>query len=87
LTGNLVIADSISNRVRMVAASTGTFYGQPMTAGDIFTIAGDGTRGFAGDGGPATSAQLNLPDAVAFNGTRNLVIADRSNERLRIVTG
>ncbi len=40
----------------MVAASTGTFYGQPMTAGDIYTIAGNGTAGYTGDGGPATSA-------------------------------
>ena len=35
----------------MVAESTGSFYGQPMTAGDIYTVAGDGSRGFSGDGG------------------------------------
>ena len=43
--GNLVIADTGDNRVRVVAATTGTFYGQPMTAGDIYTVAGGGTGG------------------------------------------
>ena len=59
--GNVVIADSGNNRVRVVAASTGTFYGQPMTAGDIYTVAGDGTAGYSGDSGPATSAELSPP--------------------------
>ncbi len=59
--GNLVIADTCNDRVRVVAASTGTFYGQAMTAGDIYTIAGDGGDGIAGDGGPATSAEPGLP--------------------------
>ena len=62
--GNLVIADTNNNRVRVVAASTGTFYGQAMTAGDIYTIAGDGTAGYSGDGGPATTAELNSPSGV-----------------------
>src|SRR5262249_37266809 len=56
--GNLVIGDTLNNRVRVVAASTGTFYGQHMKAGDIYTIAGEGPPGFAGDGGPATKAWL-----------------------------
>ncbi len=74
--GNLVFTDTGNNRVRVVAASTGTFYGQAMTAGDIYTIAGDGTGGFSGDGGPATSAELNAPVAVAVDGAGNLVIVD-----------
>jgi trimeric autotransporter adhesin len=87
--GNLVIADGsnedVSNRVRVVAASTGTFYGQAMTAGDIYTIAGDGTRGYSGDGGPATSAELFAPDGLAFDGAGNLVIADADNNVVRVV--
>ena len=55
---NVLISDTGNQRIRVVAASTGTFYGQAMTAGDIYTIAGDGTAGFAGDGGPATPPNL-----------------------------
>src|SRR5215470_8463073 len=83
--GNLVIADGGSGAVRVVAASTGTFYGQPMTAGDIYTVAGDGTAGFSGDGGPATRAELNSPRAVAVDGSGNLVVADQGNNRVRVV--
>jgi hypothetical protein len=82
-SGNLVIADESSSRIRVVAQSTATFYGQPMTAGDIYTVAGDGVRGFAGDGGPATSARLYLPAAVAVDGSGNLLVA--SGARLRLV--
>ena len=60
-SGNVVIADGYNSRVRVVAASTGSFYGQAMTEGDIYTIAGDGTFGYSGDGGPATSAELYMP--------------------------
>jgi hypothetical protein len=83
--GNLVIADEFNNRVRVVAASSGTFYGRAMTAGHIYTVAGDGTGGFSGDGGPATSAKLNGPDGVAVDGAGNLVIADQFNNRVRVV--
>jgi hypothetical protein len=49
-------------------------------------VAGDGTFGFSGDGGPATSATLSYPDAVAVNGT-SLVFADQDTSRIRQVTG
>jgi hypothetical protein len=83
--GNLVIADSQNSRIRVVARKTGTFYGKAMTAGDIYTVAGNGTAGFAGDGGPATSAELNLPNIVALDGSGNLVIADTFNSAIRVV--
>ena len=83
--GNLVIADSGNAAVRVVAASTGTFYGQAMTTGDIYTVAGTGHRGFSGDGGPATAAQLDDPRSVAADAAGNLVIADTSNNRIRVV--
>jgi hypothetical protein len=50
---NLVISDTTNNRVRVAAAATGTFYGQAMTAGHIYTVAGNGQFGFSCDGGPA----------------------------------
>ena len=83
-SGNLVIADTSNNRIRVVAARTGTFYGQKMQAGDIYSVAGDGTPGFLGDGGPATLAELNAPRQVAVDGAGNLVIADTGNNRIRI---
>jgi sugar lactone lactonase YvrE len=84
-SGNLVIADSANNRVRVVAARTGTFYGQAMTAGDIYPVAGDGQPGFSGDGGPASQAELSTPNDVAVDGAGNLVIADTNNDRVRVV--
>lgn len=72
--GNLYIADSIDNRVRRVDPS-----------GVITTVAGTGTTGFSGDGGPATSAQLNQPSGVVLDAAGNLFIADRNNNRVRKV--
>jgi hypothetical protein len=83
--GNLVIADTGNSRIRVVAASSGTFYGQAMTAGDIYTVAGDGTRGYLGDGGPPTSAKIREPGDVAVDQPGNLVIADTGNSRIRVV--
>jgi hypothetical protein len=83
--GNLVVADMFNNRIRVVAAATGTFYGQAMTAGDIYTVAGNGTFGFSGDGGPATSAELRYPQSVAVDGAGNLVITDSRNNQIRVV--
>jgi sugar lactone lactonase YvrE len=82
--GNLLIADTGESRIRAVAAQSGTFYGQAMTAGDIYTVAGGGTQGL-GDGGPATSAELNAPETLAVDGAGNLVIADSNNGRIRVV--
>ncbi len=83
--GNLAIADQGANRVRLVAESTGTFFGQAMTAGDIYPAAGTGTRGDTGDGGPATAATMNSPCGVAFDAAGNLVIADTGNARVQVV--
>jgi len=84
-SGNLLIADELNNRVRVVAARTGTFYGQAMTASDIYTVAGDGSYGYAGDGGPAKNAKLNSPENVAADAAGNLLIADTFNQRVRVV--
>jgi hypothetical protein len=83
--GNVLIPDGANNRIRVVAASTGPFYGVAMTAGHIYTIAGNGTSGFAGDGGPATSAELSFPDGVAADAAGNLLIADTDNDQIRVV--
>ena len=58
-----------------------------MTAGDIYTIAGNGAAGLSGDGGPATSAALAGPASIAVDGGGNLLIADTSDNRVPEVTG
>ncbi len=72
--GNLYIADRDNHRVRKVDKK-----------GIITTVAGNGTAGFSGDGGPATQASLNLPSGVVVDKKGNLYIADRSNDRVRMV--
>jgi sugar lactone lactonase YvrE len=73
--GNLFIADRFNDRLRKVDAATGI----------ITTVAGIGTAGFSGDGGPATSASLAEPVGVALGAAGNLFIADSSNQRIRRV--
>ncbi len=83
--GDLFIADTDNQRIRMVAASTGPLYAIPMNKGDIYTIAGDGTRGYGGDGGYDIDAELNYPGGVAVDRSRNLIIADPTNGAVRVV--
>src|SRR5579871_1715069 len=85
--GNVIIADYGDNRARAVAASTGTYYGVSMTAGDIYTIAGAGDQGFSGDGGPAASATLHYPQGVTVDGSGDVLVTDSGNNRVRLITG
>jgi len=72
--GNLYIADNRNSRIRKID-----------TAGIISTIAGNGVKGFSGDGGPATAAQLYFPYDVAVDNSGNLFIADTTNNCIRKV--
>jgi len=72
--GNLFVADSANHCIREVG-----------TNGIIATVAGNGTNGFFGDGGPATNASLSYPDGVAVDAFGNLFIADVDNNRIRQV--
>jgi sugar lactone lactonase YvrE len=85
--GNLVLADTGNNKIRVVARGSGTYYGQAMTAGHLYTVAGNGTAGFAGDSGPAIAAELNGPEAVGLDPAGNLLITDTGNNRIRVVAG
>ncbi|MBV9083121.1 MAG: choice-of-anchor D domain-containing protein, partial [Acidobacteriaceae bacterium] len=73
--GNLYIADSLDDVVRQVNTTTGV----------ITTVAGNGQAGYSGDNGPATSATLNAPTAVAVDAAGNLYIADNNNNCVRRV--
>jgi uncharacterized protein (TIGR03437 family) len=72
--GNLYIADTLNLRIRKVSN------------GMITTVAGNGSAGFSGDNGPATSARLGLPWGVAVDSAGNLYIADTYNSRIRRVS-
>jgi sugar lactone lactonase YvrE len=74
-TGNVYIADTNNQRIRKITGTT------------ISTIAGDGEELFAGDGSAATSAVLDSPTGVAVDSTGNVYIADRHNQRVRMITG
>jgi len=73
--GNLYIADAANNVVREVT-----------TAGIISTVAGNGTSGYTGNGGAATSAELNFPQSVVLDSSSNIYISDSANNVIRKVT-
>jgi sugar lactone lactonase YvrE len=71
--GNVLIAELRHSAIRRVESSSRT----------IATVAGNGTDGFSGDGGPAIDAQLNRPEGVAADRFGNIYIADSGNDRIR----
>jgi sugar lactone lactonase YvrE len=74
--GDVFIADTVNNVIREISAASG----------NISTVAGNTTQGFAGDGGKATAAELYLPTGVFVDASGNLFIADRGNNRIRKVS-
>lgn len=72
--GSILVADPVANRVRQI-----------MPDGDIKTLAGTGHPGFAGDGGPATAAELDYPTGVGVEPNGDVLIADDANYRVRMV--
>jgi sugar lactone lactonase YvrE len=72
--GALLVAESRNHVVRRIASD-----------GTISTIAGNGSEGFSGDGGPATAAQLRQPNGLARADDGTLFISDRANFRVRAV--
>jgi hypothetical protein len=70
------IADTAGNRIRHVDAG-----------GTITTVAGNGTAGFGGDGGAAVLAGLNAPSGISLTAGGGLLIADTTNNRVRLVSG
>jgi hypothetical protein len=85
--GNVSIADTANNRVRVVAVSTSN-PGYPLaswTSGDIYTIAGDGIPSYTADGNPAPNVELDAPQDVTIDRHGNELVADSDNARVRII--
>ena len=73
--GTLYIVDTFNNRIRKLASD-----------GTVTTVAGSDTNGYAGEGGPATSAKLANPQAIAWDAAGNMYIADTGNHAIRKVS-
>lgn len=87
-SGNVFIADTEDNRIRVVNMGTAavTIAGVAIQPGDIATVAGTGTAGYLGDGGLATSAELSNPYGVFVDSAENIFIADTGNDVIREVS-
>jgi len=73
--GDLFIADTGNERIREIIPN-----------GNIITVAGNGTAGFSGDGGPATNASLDYPAGIAVNSAGYIFFADDLNQRIRMIS-
>lgn len=73
-SGNLYIVDNSSSTIREISNGT------------ITTVAGNGTQGYGGDGGPSTHAELYTPWGIAVDSSGNIYIADTYNDRIRKVS-
>ncbi len=74
--GSILIADGLNHRIRSISPNTGV----------ITTIAGTGTPGYSGDGGPASAAELFIPEKITATRDGGYVIADTCNHALRKVS-
>jgi len=88
--GNIFLADTGNSKIRCVATVAGGCFPATLAAGDIATVAGTGVvcqpaGSTCGDGGPATSAQLNFPGGVFGDGVGSLFIADTLDSKIRCV--
>ena len=82
--GNVIFTDTVDDGLWVVAVKNGTFYGQAMTVGDIYLVAGGGAT--LGDGGPAARALLSSPSAVAVSPAGSLLVSDGGDSRLRAIS-
>ena len=85
--GDLIIADTGNDVIRLIPAVARTVFGMPVQPGHIYTIAGNMNYGYTGNGGLGTSAQLQLDtfNGVAVDAKGDVVFSDVDNEVVRLV--
>jgi hypothetical protein len=85
-SGNLFIADTANCKVRAVPTASGSLLGHAVARDDIYTVAGTGICGSAGQGGPISGAQLYDPVALAVDSAGDLLVADRGDQSVLLAT-
>lgn len=85
--GNLIMADTGNHRVRMLCKTSGSYFGMPMTAGQLYTIAGSDSAAapMQGEGETGTATALRRPQGLALDALGNLYIADTDHHRIRLL--
>lgn len=85
-SGNIYIMDTFANEIRVIYGG-GSIPGLPANPvpGHIYALAGNGTAGSSGDGGPALGAELSTPDGVAVDGHGNIYFSEAGNDIVRVV--
>jgi DNA-binding beta-propeller fold protein YncE len=84
--GDLLISDTANCRLRLIASTDGDRFGERVVRGRIYTVAGSGVCGSAGDGGPALHAELWDPGALTVNAAGDVFVADQGNRTIRELT-
>jgi NHL repeat-containing protein len=84
--GDLFIADTANCRVRVVPAADTTLFGQAMTAGHLYSVAGTGVCGSTGQGGPIGQAELWNPVAVTVDPAGDLLVADSGDQSVLLAS-
>jgi hypothetical protein len=83
---NVFIADYAAHKIRMVPRTSGTYFGQSMTANYIYTIAGDGTFGTPTYGSLATSSSLGYPRSITIDSHGNVIFSGGDyNHRVNMI--
>jgi sugar lactone lactonase YvrE len=74
------------NRIILLVALLSTFFAKPLSAQTVYTVAGDGTAAYGGDGGISTLSKVNAPNGIAIDAAGNIYIADHDNNRIRKIS-
>ena len=84
--GNVLVSDAVNNDVRVIPARSGKYLGLRVKANGIYNLAGNGNKGYVGDGGSPKSAELNAPAGLSIAPFGDVIITDNGNNVIREIT-